>query len=103
MSQSGHGSSDRRAAWAVAFEHHFIDLATFKLARASHDRFLDVVGGHGNGLRRRDRRPKAGIAIRIAAAARGNGDFLNESGKKFAALRVGGSLFMLDGCPFRVA
>jgi hypothetical protein len=40
------------AAGAVALEHDLFDHAAFQFARAPHDGFLDVVGGHGRGLGR---------------------------------------------------
>ena len=49
-----------------------------------------------------DGRAQARIHVGIAAAARGNHDFLDDAGENFAALGVEGGLLVLDRRPFGV-
>ena len=88
-----------RAAGAITFEHDFIDLAAFELARAAHDRVLDVAGGHGDVFGCRDGGAKTRIAVGIAAAACRNSDFLDQARENFPALGVRGGFLVLDRRP----
>ena len=99
----GHIHQNGRAARTVALEHDFLDHAAFQFARATHDGFLDVVGGHGDRFGGKDGGTQTRVAIRIAAITRGDGDFFDNARETLAALGVRGRLFMLNGCPFGMA
>src|SRR5215831_4671186 len=79
---------NRGPAGTVAFKHHLLDLSSFQFAGAAHDRFLDVVAGHGHSFRSKNRGAQTGIAVGIAAVTRGDGDFFNEAGECLPALGV---------------
>ena len=81
----------------------FVDLAAFEFACAAHDRALDVVGRHADGFGRGDGGAQARVGFRVAAAARGNHDFLDEASERFATLGVKRRLFVLDRGPFTVS
>jgi hypothetical protein len=98
-----HVDQNGRAARAITLEHDLFDHAAFEFARAAHDGFLDVVGGHGNSLGGKDGGTQARVAIRVAAVARGDGDFLDNTRETLAAFGVRGRLFVLNGCPFGMA
>src|SRR6185436_16854989 len=80
---------------------HFLVRQALELTGAALDRALDVVLRHVAGLRFRDGRAQARIARRVAAAeTRCNRHFLQDAGEDLAALRVGGTLLVLDRAPF---
>ena len=96
----GHVNQDGDAAGSVALEHHFLDLAALEFAGAALYGALDVVGGHAGRLGRQDGGAQPGIGVGIAAAAAGSDhDLLDNTGKRLAALSVGGGLLMLDRSP----
>ena len=99
----GHVHQDGSAARPVTLEHDLLDHAAFQFARAPHDGFLDVVGGHGNSLGGEDGGTQTRVAVRIAAIAGGDGDFFDDARETLAALGVRGRLFVLNGCPFGMA
>ena len=96
----GHVHQHGGAARPVAFEHDFVDLPAFQFAGAAHDGLLDVVGGHADGLGGEDGGAETGIGIRIAAAAGGDHNFLDDARERFPALGVQCGLLVLDGRPF---
>src|SRR4029453_16066468 len=63
----GHIDQNGCAARAVTLEHDLFDHAAFQFARAAHDGFLNVVGGHGNSFGCEDGGAQTRVAIRIAA------------------------------------
>src|SRR5258706_7344735 len=91
-----------RAPRPVAFEHDFVDLPAFELARAAHDGPLDVFGRHADVLGVVDGRAQARITVGIASAARRDGDFLDDFRELLTALSVGGGFLVLDRRPFRM-
>ena len=98
-----HIDQDGGAARPVAFEHHFLDLPAFQFARAAHDGLLDVVGRHADVFGGENRGAQARIAVGIAAVARGDRDFLDESREDFTALGVESRLLVLNCRPFGMA
>ena len=80
----GDVDQDGGAAGPVAFEHDFVDLAAFQFAGAAHDGLLDVVGGHADGFGGQDGGAQARIPVRIAAAAGGDGDFLDDARERLS-------------------
>ena len=99
----GHVDQHGGAARAVAFEHDFLDLPAFQFAGAAHDGLLDVVGRHADGFGGEDGGAQARIGVRIAAAAGGDRDFLDDARKTLSALGVQGRLLVLNGGPFGMA
>src|SRR5712691_7014222 len=87
------------AARAVAFEHDLVDLPAFELAGASHDGFLDVVGGHTDALRRGDRGAQPGIHIRIPPVTGRDHNLFNNAREALPALCIGGGFLVLDCRP----
>ena len=89
------------AAGAVALVSDLFVADAFELAGSALDGAFDVVGGHVLSFGGGDGAAQAGVAVGIAAAGfGGDGDFLDEAGKDFAAFGVCGALFMLDCRPF---
>src|ERR1022692_4542594 len=84
-------------------EEVMFDHAAFQFAGAPHDGFLDVVGRHGCGFGRENGSAQTGVAIRVAAAAGGDRDFLDNARETLPAFGVRGRLFMFNGCPFGMA
>ncbi len=99
----GDVDQDGGAARPVAFEHDFVDLAAFQFAGAAHDGLLDVVGRHTDGFGGQDGGAQTGVPVGIAAAARGDHDFLDNARERFSALGVKSRLFVLNGGPFGMA
>ena len=88
---------DGRAAGAVGFVGDLFVADAGFFAGAAADGPLDVFGGHVRGLGVRDNRPQPRVHVGIAAAAaRRDGQFLDDAGENLAALGVERALFMLD-------
>ena len=101
----GHAfDDDGRAAHAVAFVAHFFVVGAIDAAAAAVDRALDVVFRHIGVSRLVDRQAQARIGDGVGAAHAGRDrDFLDQARPDFAALGIGGSLFMLDIGPFAMS
>src|SRR6185369_9467071 len=97
---SSRSHQHRRTARPVALEHDLIDLPALELARAAHNRPLDVVSRHGDVLSVIDRRTQPRIPVRVPPATRCNRDFLDDFRKLLAALSVGSSFLVLNRYPF---
>ena len=87
---------DRDAARPVAFIGDVFDGCAGDLTRAALDRVHHGVLRHVEPLGVVHRFAKPGIAERVAAAAGGNGQFLDELRERPAALSVNRSLLVLD-------
>src|SRR5687767_9518219 len=83
-----------RSTGSISFVMEFFYMAALEFASAAHNGALDVIGGHAHCLGGGDSRSKACIGIDVAAAARGDHDFLNQAGEHLPAFGVEGSLFM---------
>ena len=95
---------DRRAAGTVALVIDLLVRDARQLARAALNRALDVVGGHVDGLGFGHDRAQARIAVDVAtAAARRDGQFLDDPREDLAALGVGSPLLVLNRVPFGMA
>jgi hypothetical protein len=99
----GDVDQDGGAARPVAFEHDLFDLSAFQFAGAAHDGLLDVVGRHADRFGGQDGGAQARIPVGIAAAARGDHNFLDDARERFSALGVKCRLFVFNGGPFGVA
>ena len=101
----GHAfDDDGRAAHAVAFVAHFFVVGAIDAAAAAVDRALDVVFWHVRIGRLVDGQAQARIGDGVGAAHAGRDrDFLDQARPDFAALGIGGSLFMLDIGPFAMS
>src|SRR4029078_3698022 len=79
-----------------------VDDARF-LAGPPFDRPLNRVDGYGVVARLLHHRAERGVGIGVtAAAAGGDFDLADEDREELAALRVGGTLLVLDRVPLRV-
>ena len=93
-----------RAAHAVAFVAHFFVVGAIDAAAAAVDRALDVVFRHIGVSRLVDRQAQARIGDGVGTAHTGrHRDLLDQARPDFAALGIGGSLFMLDIGPFAMS
>src|SRR6185369_122025 len=99
----GDFDEDGNAARAVAFEGDLFVTHAWQFAGAALDGFLDVVARHIFSLSGSDRGSQAGILIRVTAALRSHGDFLDKTGEDLAALSIKRALLVLNCGPFRVA
>src|SRR5215471_17845965 len=94
---------DRGAGDAVAFVAHFLVVHALELAAAAPNRALDVFLRHVGLVRLVHREPQARVGIGVRAAkARGDCDFLDETGEDLAPLRVLRGFLVLDVGPFAV-
>ena len=91
---------DGDAAGAVALKGDLFVADAFQLAGAALDGALDVVLRHVLGLGGQNGGAQPRIAVRIAAALGGDGDFLDQAGEDLAALGVERALLVLDCGPF---
>ena len=87
--------------WPVGLIDNIDQLAALDLARAALDGLLDIVLGHVGFFGLDHSQPQSGIGRLVAATlARGDGEFLGDTGKDFAALGVAGGLLVFNGGPF---
>ena len=97
-------NQERHAAGTVAFVGDLFVGDARLFARAAANGALDVLARHVVRLGLGDDRPQARIHVRIAAAAAGgDGQFLDEAREDLAALGIGGTLLMLDCVPLGMA
>ena len=68
----------------------------------NYDGLLNIVGWHADPFGGEDRGTEAGIGVRIATAAGGDHNFLNDARERFSALGVECGLLVLDGRPLRM-
>ena len=97
-------NQERHAARTVAFVGDLFVRDTRLFARAAANGALDVLARHVVRLGLGDDGPQPRVHVGIAAAAAsGDGQFLDEAREDLAALGVGGTLLVLDCVPLGMA
>src|SRR5215207_486829 len=97
-------NQQRHATWAITFIGDLFVVDAFFFTGATTDRAVDRIVRHVAALGIEDRLAQTCVGVWIATATtRGDGDFLDEFGKQFAALGIERAFLVLDTMPFRMS